>query len=299
MASKKKRVAEPMSTDTLESDSNGSSDDDYDEDEMDDENSSPINEEVQVEFEARMLDDSDFHGVKTLLQQVFLKANVNLSELTNTLISQNFIGCVIKQMDVPDDDDDDDGMDDDDSDAVFGVMSVVNITEKKDLECVQQVRSLLLDNCKACAKEKMSRFSDMLHDSDQHVGLLLSERYLNIPPQISVPMYDSLIKDIEKCQRKQMKYTFARYVMISKTYRMKGVSKQKEEPIIFSNSEEELLHEASELSFTYSVEGDRDTVVGGKWDSDNPMEALRTVMVIPADQLSVALTRIKAELAST
>ncbi|XP_033757487.1 BRCA2 and CDKN1A-interacting protein-like [Pecten maximus] len=298
MASKKKRVAEPMVTETVESDSDESSDDGFDDNEMDNENSTPINQEVQVEFEARMLDDSDFHGVKTLLQQVFLKANINLSELTNTLISQNFVGCVIKQMDIPDDDDDD-GMEDDDSDAVFGVMSVVNITEKKDLECVQQVRSLLLDHCKACAKEKMSRFSDMIHDSDKHMGLLLSERYLNIPPHISVPMYDSLIKDMEKCQRKQMKYSFARYVMISKTFRMKSASKQKEEPINFSNSEEELLHEVSELSFTYSVEDDRDTVVGGQWDSDNPMEALRTVMVIPADQLSVALTRIKAELAST
>ncbi|XP_069140116.1 BRCA2 and CDKN1A-interacting protein-like [Argopecten irradians] len=294
MASKKKRVAEPMA----ESDSDESSGNDFDDDEMEDENSTPINEEVQVEFEARMLDDGDFHGVKTLLQQVFLKANINLSELTNTLISQNYIGCVIKQMDIPDDDEDD-GMDEDDNDAVFGLMSVVNITEKKDLECVQQVRSLLLDHCKACAKEKLPRFSDMLHDSDQHVGLLLSERYLNIPPQISVPMYDSLIKDMEKCQRKQMKYSFAKYMMVSKTYRMKGGSKQKEEPVIFSNSEEELLHEVSELSFTYSVEDDRDTVVGGQWDSDNPMEALRTVMVIPADQLSVALTRIKAELAST
>ena len=87
-----------------------------------------VNEEIQVEFEARMIDDSDFHGTRALLQQLFLKAHIDLSEMTNTIISQNHIGSVIKQIDIPDDDEDDEMSDDD---PVLGLITVINITEKQ------------------------------------------------------------------------------------------------------------------------------------------------------------------------
>lgn len=53
-------------------------------------------QEIQVDFEGRNPIDSDFHGIKQLLQQLFLKAHINLSELTDLIISQNYVGSVIK-----------------------------------------------------------------------------------------------------------------------------------------------------------------------------------------------------------
>lgn len=41
---------------------------------------------IQVDFEGRNPIDSDYHGIKQLLAPVFLKAHINLSELTDMII---------------------------------------------------------------------------------------------------------------------------------------------------------------------------------------------------------------------
>lgn len=51
---------------------------------------------VNVEFEGRNPECSDFHSVKQLLQQLFLKAQVNLSDMASLLVNQRSIGSVIK-----------------------------------------------------------------------------------------------------------------------------------------------------------------------------------------------------------
>ena len=95
-------------------------------------------------------------------------------------------------MDAEDSDDDDDD-DDNDSSDVFGVTSVLNITEKQNLECVQQLRSLLLDLCNEHATDQTkSLIQSLLSDDSQSIGLLINERIINIPAQISVPLLESL-----------------------------------------------------------------------------------------------------------
>ena len=95
------------------------------------------------------------------------------------------------EVDVEDSDDDDD--DDDDSSDVFGVTSVLNITEKQNLECVQQLRGLLLDLCSEHATDQTNTLiRSLLSDDSQSIGLLINERIINIPAQISVPLLESL-----------------------------------------------------------------------------------------------------------
>jgi hypothetical protein len=53
-------------------------------------------QKIQVDFEGRSPVDVDFHGIKQLLQQLFLKAHVNLSELAELIIRQNYVGSVVK-----------------------------------------------------------------------------------------------------------------------------------------------------------------------------------------------------------
>ena len=45
---------------------------------------------------------------------------------------------------------------------------------------------------------------------------------------------------MEKCKSKKMKYDFAYYILICKTYRQKG---QKDSPLFYTNAEEEFLKE--------------------------------------------------------
>lgn len=83
--------------------------------------------ELQVDFEGRNPQDPDFHGIKTLLQQLFLKAHVDLTGLTELIIYQNYVGSVIKQSENVDEAEDDDD-DDDDVNDVFGITTVINIS---------------------------------------------------------------------------------------------------------------------------------------------------------------------------
>nr|8EXF_B Chain B, BCCIPa [Homo sapiens] len=163
-----------------------------------------IDEEVNIEFEAYSLSDNDYDGIKKLLQQLFLKAPVNTAELTDLLIQQNHIGSVIKQTDV----------------EVFGFISLLNLTERKGTQCVEQIQELVLRFCeKNCEKSMVEQLDKFLNDTTKPVGLLLSERFINVPPQIALPMYQQLQKELAGAHRTNKpcgKCYF--YLLISKTF---------------------------------------------------------------------------------
>lgn len=45
-------------------------------------------QEIQVDFEGRNPIDSDFPGIRQLLNQLFLKSDVNMSELADYIIGK-------------------------------------------------------------------------------------------------------------------------------------------------------------------------------------------------------------------
>jgi protein BCP1 len=51
------------------------------------------------------------------------------------------------------------------------------------------------------------------------------------------------------------------------------------------------------LKFSYSVQGESDTRLGGRWSFDDvPMTPLRTVMVIPDDRMNEIMETLKDHL---
>lgn len=176
--------------------------------------------------------------------QLFLKAHVNTSEMTDIIIQQNHVGSVIKvseshradtkefqfqhaftppfpflqQAEVPED------SDDDDPDEVFGFITMLNLTERKvgahylavvncdnkhiacgaevslcawsycqSVQCVEEVKELIVDQCEKTSTHSMSeQLEQILNDTSKPVGLLLSERFINVPPQIALPLHKQL-----------------------------------------------------------------------------------------------------------
>ncbi|XP_007962577.2 BRCA2 and CDKN1A-interacting protein isoform X2 [Chlorocebus sabaeus] len=221
--------------------------DNDDSDEEEDEADNVIDEEVNIEFEAYSLSDNDYDGIKKLLQQLFLKAPVNTAELTDLLIQQNHIGSVIKQTDVSEDSDNDV-----DEDEVFGFISLLNLTERKGTQCAEQIQELILSFCeKNCEKSMVEQLDKFLNDTTKPVGLLLSERFINIPPQIALPMYQQLQKELAEAHRTNKpcgKCYF--YLLISKTFveagknnSKKKLSNKKKAALMFANAEEEFFYE--------------------------------------------------------
>ncbi|XP_007079763.2 BRCA2 and CDKN1A-interacting protein isoform X1 [Panthera tigris] len=275
--------------------------DDEDSDEEEDEDDESVDEEVNVEFEAYSISDNDYDGIKKLLQQLFLKAPVNIAELTDLLIQQNHIGSVIKQTDVSEDSDDDV-----DEHEIFGFISLLNLTERKGTRCAEQIKELILSSCeKSCGKSSVDQLDALFNDASKPVGFLLSERFINVPPQIALPMHQQLRKELAEAHRTNKpcgECSF--YLLISKTFveagknnpRKKRSSQEKDE-LMFANAEEEFFYEKAILKFNYSVQEESDTCLGGRWSFDDvPMKPLRTVMLIPGDRMDEIMGKLKEHL---
>ncbi|XP_062957971.1 BRCA2 and CDKN1A-interacting protein [Cynocephalus volans] len=275
--------------------------DDEDSDEEEEEDAEIVGEEVNIEFEAYSISDNDYDGIKKLLQQLFLKAPVNTAELTDLLIQQNHIGSVIKQTDVSEDSDD--GVDEDE---IFGFISLLNLTERKGTQCTEQIKELILSFCeKNCEKSMVEQLDKLLNDPSKPVGLLLSERFINVPPQIALPMHQQLQQELAEAHRTNKpcgKCCF--YLLISKTFEEAGKnrskkkwSNQKKDELMFANAEEEFFYEKAILKFSYSVQEESDTCLGGRWSFDDvPMKPLRTVMLIPGDKMNEIMDKLKEHL---
>lgn len=307
MASRPKRRAvgngspAPRDEEEEEDEVEGEDEDDEDSDEGEDEEDEIINEEVNIEFEAYSISDNDYDGIKKLLQQLFLKAPVNTAELTDLLIQQNHIGSVIKQSVVSEDSDDDV-----DEDEIFGFISLLNLTERKGTPCAEQIKEWILRLCeKNCGKGLAEQLGRLLGDAARPVGFLLSERFVNVPPQIALPLHQQLQKELAEAHRTNKpcgKCHF--YLLISKTFVEAGKSNSrkkwsdpKKEELMFANAEEEFFYEKALLKFSYPVQEESDTCLGGRWSFDDvPLKPLRTVMFVPGDEMSEIMEKLTEHL---
>jgi len=250
-------------------------------------------ETIEVDFEVKIPEESDFHGIKNLLHQLFLKAHIDTSELTDLLIYQKGITGVIKQ--AVDDDMEVDNSDDLDEDVSFGVFSLVNLTAKRDLGCVKQITTYLLSHCKkSCADEQFQRIRSILEDKEKHVGLIISERMLNIPPRIALPLYTGLTYDIEKANAKGECFKFDYYILISKIVVFK--EGRLSFNTVYQNAEEEIIREVATLSFDFSVSDELDTGLDGAWtDEDKEGHRKRRVMLFPESKYDDICTKLNLE----
>ena len=258
--------------------------------------------EIQVDFEGRNPLDPDYHGIKTLLQQLFLKAHIDLGGLTDMIISQNYVGSVVKQSeDLEESDDEDDDIND-----VFGVTTVINLSSGQNYLCIQQLRDLLKQLANEHATDATNgMIKNILENDSEALGLLINERFVNIPAQISVPLLENLTSEIKRANNKRMAFDFSYYVLICKLYKMedqkmgkKAKSKKKsnaEEPtVIWSNPEEEIFAEDATCSFEFSVEKESDSGLSGTWtEGDDEMVPYRRVLLFEATKLQSIIDKIK------
>ncbi|XP_016383673.1 protein BCCIP homolog, partial [Sinocyclocheilus rhinocerous] len=95
---------------------------------------------------------------------------------------------LLQQAEVPEDSDDEA-----DPDEVFGFISMVNLTERQGVECLEKLKDMLIEQCaKASSPDVQEGFEQLLLGNGHSVGLLLSERFVNVPPQIALPMHKQL-----------------------------------------------------------------------------------------------------------
>ncbi|XP_071480743.1 BRCA2 and CDKN1A-interacting protein-like [Diadema antillarum] len=260
----------------------------------------PEQQEVQIEFEAFPPQDNDFHGIKRLLQQLFARTKVNTSELTDLILMQNHVGCVIKQSEAQLAEDSD--SDDDDDDEIFGFTTVLNITAKKNVACIQEIRSLVIEKCADSNPEaQVNELTQLLDDDSQSVGLLLSERFVNIPAQLAPPLHSSLQNDVRRAAAKNPHFKFDYILLLSKAYQqpsMPSSNKQSnatgDSSWLFANAEDELFFKESVVRLHYQEQEDQPGAVAGKWsEDDTEMKMFRIVMLVPAGKMNTLVGQIQ------
>lgn len=158
---------------------------------------------VNVEFELfNFKPEVDFHGLKSLLRQLLDVDSqlFDLSALADLILSQPTVGSTVK-------------VDGDETDA-YAFLTVLNIQEHREKQIVKDLTQYLLE--KAKTNEALAPLSGLL--SSSQVGLVLAERMINVPSEISPPMYTMLIDEIEAAVEDKEPYEFTHYLILSKTY---------------------------------------------------------------------------------
>lgn len=227
-------------------------DDDDDEDESDVEVETVALPDIQVEFEARTPEPADFGGIKRFLFKLFNNScKIDYSGLTNYIIHQRKVGSVVTQSysDYSGDEDDanPNGLPSaaEISKEVYGLATVIKLLREKTL-----TKGIIEYLVQIAQKDEgnLTKLSSLLcNDASKSVGLVISERIMNVPPQLSVPLYETLFNEIRKARARNMPhFDFTHYVLICRILTPPGLQPGSPEAVaatIHQNPEEEVFLE--------------------------------------------------------
>lgn len=161
---------------------------------------------LDVDFEWFDPDETiDFHGIKTLLRQLFDVDNqlFDLSELANLVLSQPLLGSTVKC----------DGKDSD----PYAFLTVLNLHQHREKESIKALTSYIIK--KSAGSPLEATLKQTLDPSTpSQVGLVLSERFINMPYQIVPPLYTFLTSELTGAIENSNPYPFTHYLILSKTY---------------------------------------------------------------------------------
>lgn len=145
----------------------------------------------------------------------------------------------------------------------------------------------------------------VLENDAAQLGLLINERFINIPAKISVPLLENLISEVKRANNRKMPFNFSYYILICKLYKSEGKkigkkpeSKNKnasgEPSVLWSNPEEEIFAEEATVSFEFSVEEEADSGLSGTWtETDDEMVPYRRVLLFEASKLQSIFEKIQ------
>jgi protein BCP1 len=147
----------------------------------------------------------DFHGIKTLLQQLFdVDAQLfDLSAITDLILAQPLLGSTVK-------------VEGNETDA-YAFLSVINLHEHQDKPFVSKLLGYLRQ--KAASNPSHAPIAKLLDQkSVSPAGLILTERLINVPAEATPPMYTMLLEEIQWALEEKEPYSFSHYLILSKTY---------------------------------------------------------------------------------
>nr|XP_002126595.1 protein BCCIP homolog isoform X1 [Ciona intestinalis]XP_026690839.1 protein BCCIP homolog isoform X1 [Ciona intestinalis] len=237
-------------------------------------------EKVDVDFEGFPLSDSDFDGIRQLLTQLLSSSvDINLSKLTESLIGQNFVGTVLKQSETGSE------AASPEEDEVFALVTCLPIIPQDELQ--KSIVKHFISKCKSssASSETKKEFTKILQacaEKGEPTGFLINERFINVPSQAALPMFEKLFSELESAKNSNHKanYNFTHYVIICKICRDFATQ---DSDTMYMNAEEEIFAEESLTSFDYQIPTDdvmktRRVLLLTKKNFERSFEKLKSVL---------------------
>ena len=247
---------------------------------------------VNVDFELFNYDAQiDFHGVKTLLRQLFDADNTlfDLSGLSDLIVEQNTIGSTCKV--------------DDKANDAYAFLTVLNLHEHRAKKPVAQLVEYLTARAKTADDKSLAEAVPEVLASGQHVGLVLAERLLNMPAEVIPPMWSCMVDEIEAAVEDEEPYEFSHYLVVSRTYREVASSldqserKQKKARDVaelqYFHPEDEEMRKHAVASGTYEFTREGESVADSKRAfQEMGVKPCGLMMLIEADKFQGAVQAI-------
>ncbi|KAI9803340.1 MAG: Mss4p nuclear export [Piccolia ochrophora] len=240
--------------------------------------------------------EHDFHGLKILLRQLFdADAQLlDLSALTDLILSQPLLGSTVK-------------VDGNESDP-YAFLTVLNLHEHREKAVIKQLNSYILD--RSSTDPTLAGLRDhLLPDSSSRIGLILTERLINIPPEVIPPMYTMLLEEITWANDEKEPYQFSHYLVISKTYtevmssldsgdgrpQKKSKRAQSEAQTFFFHPEDEVLQRHALLhgQFDYKLEGSEGASDSKRAFQEFGVKPQGHMLLLEASKFSPAVQAVK------
>lgn len=167
---------------------------------------------VNVDFEFFAPKPIDYLALKRLLNQLLQSdaQTFQVHDLANLILSQPLLGSTVKG-------------DGEESDP-YAFLTVLNMNVHKDHPSIKALASYLLAKSTSTpsAHTTLQQLigTEALSSSSQHVGIILGERFVNMPVEVIPPMYRMLADEVEWANEDDEPYNFSHYVILSRLYRL-------------------------------------------------------------------------------
>ncbi|KAK7334689.1 hypothetical protein VNO80_26450 [Phaseolus coccineus] len=207
---------------------------------------------VQADFSFFDPKPDDFHGVKTLLQTYLDNEEWDLSAFVDLILGQTTVGTVVK-------------IEDDEDEGIFALVTALNFYRYREHRCIVTLKDFLLHKAHQ-EKGVADKLKLLLGEQARDVALLVSQRMVNLPPQLLPPLYGALFDEVlwatedEPTEELRKSFKFKHYIILSKIYVLKNAEQKtkrnndSEEGIIYLKLEDEIFHKLSSWSFCFPLQ---------------------------------------------
>jgi len=171
-----------------------------------DEDSDPDVSTVNVDFEFFDPQPIDHQALQNLLRHLFDvdQTKFDIHSFADLILSQPLLGSTVK-------------VDGKDSDP-YAFLTVLNMNQHKNVSVIGELSSYVLQKGKSDAAFH-EKLRDLLgNEAKTQTGLILSERLINMPTEVTPPMYKMLLEEIELAIEDREPYEFDYFLVFSKTY---------------------------------------------------------------------------------